>query len=478
MLGYCLPNHRHDMAKTYVLAGYDDPGKPVFADGLKSLEGQDDVVIVRAQPGQSMAQAIRAQNIAAGDNIVIATHGTKTGGLEWNKGEILPYGEAFKHLPEGIRNIAVTSCYGEMAQRDLQFVPKGALLQTLVGTEMVNISTSITQFAKETRGETSPAIIMIEALDNVDPNEVAKVAAEHNAKNGTHFETDPNKVLPHTIGIGGKPPEPLNLSDKLDNMSNAGKAGKLNMHAMQEATAMVIERFDTTRFNYQTKQQESGGMIAEASLDVRIIGVAAKINAGAPLESIEEKRIGYALAIAYLDKSGELETMVQKARGESQPHAPAQAPAQTERPDVTTVQNFLNDVGMKGLNGKPLATDGVVGDNTRHAFVQFCEQNDLDPAKGVDEKFQATMQRYQAAFKSGALTKQEAIDIRQSHEVLRDITKGMSPQQLSAIRSEFADMRNAMMGNGNDTQVKEEIGQLVAVTKQAMVEQDSARGRV
>lgn len=481
------------MAKTYVLAGHDHNN--AFVDSLAVFRARDDVVVIQPIPGESIADTIRKQGIAAGDTVVVASHGGK-GSIDWNQGESVSYETIFKTLPEGLSTIAVTNCFGGSAQDSLAHVPKGAVLQSLVGSETIGVGTAVTQFAREAKAGMSPTDMFLEALDNVDPKEVASVAARENAVSTTPaFVSDPNKVLPHLIGIGGG--ESINLNDKIAEMGRAADAGTLDRIALDKATQLVFDRFDTARdgrkmemtgFNWSefkvTHEYKSaevnGGKQAEDALREQILGVSIKMQMGVPLEGFEEKRLGYALAAAHMQTSGEMDRLMQQAKMPPT-QAPQQAPAQAataQQPDVASIQNFLNDMGMVGANGKTLTPDGIVGNNTRHAFMKFCEQNDLNPANGVDETFRATMQRYQEAFKSGALTQQEVIDIKETQEVLSDITKGMSPAQLAAIRGEFAEMRAAMMGSGNDTQVKEEIGQLVAITKTALAEQDAARGRV
>lgn len=482
------------MAKTYVLAGHDHNG--AFTDGLAQLEGRSDVVIIRPIPGESIADTMRKQGIAAGDNLVVASHGTQ-GGIEWNQGEIARYDTAFGALPEGINTIAVTSCFGGSAQASLASVPKGTVLQSLVGTETVNVSSAITQFSREAKAGLSPTDMFLEALDNVDPNQVAAVATrENSASNNQPLVADPNKVLPHVIGIGGNPPISINLNDRIAQMGKEADNGTLDRIALDRAVQKVTERFDTT---HDTKEMEMTGFSwsefkvtheyrsteanrgehAEAALKDEIIGVSMKLQMGLPLETIEEKRIGYAIGAAYMETSGELDKLMAQAK--SVP-APAQEIAATEkaqpaaqaadRPDVVSVQNFLNEMGVKGANGKLLTPDGIVGPNTLHAFKQFCEQQGLNPANGVDDTFQNVMASYQ----SGALTKQEIADIKESKAILNELTEGMSAAQLSAVRAQFADVRAAMMGSGNDTQVKEEIGQLVALVQNNAPQQDSARG--
>ncbi len=484
------------MAKTYVLAGHDHNN--AFADSLGVFRARGDVVVIQPQAGEAIADTLRKHGMAAGDNVVVASHGAK-GGIEWNKGEIVSYETIFKTLPEGISTVAVTNCFGGSAQDSLAHVPKGAVLQSLVGSETIGVGTAVTQFAREATAGMSPTDMFLEALDNIDPKEVASVAARENAVSTTPaFVTDPNKVLPHLIGIGGG--EPINLNDKIAEMGRAGDAGTLDRVALDKATQMVFNRFDTTRDGREMEMtgfdwsefkvthayksaEVSGGKAAEDALREQILGVSVKMQLGVPLEGFEEKRLGYALSAAYMETSGELDKLMAQAKGTTAPAQEAAGPAQAQpvaqaatapqdRPDVVDVQNFLNDMGVKGANGKPLAPDGIVGPNTRHAFMQFCEQHGLDPANGVDEEFQAVM----ASVKSGALTKAELADIKQADAILDDLATGMSAAQLTAVREQFAEVRAAMMGSGNDHQVKEEINELVALVQNNAPQHDSSRG--
>lgn len=550
------------MAKTFVLVGYDESKS--FTREVETLAAKDDVVIVHAKPGESVATTMKAAGIKAGDMVMIEAHGSvgaddkPNGKIVWNKGQNIPYSEIFKNIPEGVPFVTVASCYGGMAQNDLPALPPGTTLHSTVG-ETISLAWIGNQMSGELGKNFTQLDVVLEALDNVDPQKLAEWDKQYKIteKEGV-ARVDPNKVLPHTIGIGGKPPVELNLDKQIERLTK--NHASLNTAAMSQAISLVQEKFDTRLGDTKRESAEAPELVAqkERQLDLKVAEVAAKIQSGIPLDGLQEKRIGYAITYTYLDKSGELEQMVNKAKGISQPapevavSAPATVPA-TAAPTVATtiatpppaaapapapipqavapisapvtkaerlealdptpqpvaaspapaapklepspidnanlqkldnlaqpapaqqapkppkpeeIQRFLNEQGYRDAGGQELKVDNIVGPKTTHAYVAFCQDHGLDPAKGIDAKFQDTMRNLQSgtefsqpigkefiamkqAIETGALTKDEQQIIKNVDKVVDAANNWLPAGMQASLRDEFAEMRAKLRGGEN-----------------------------
>ena len=247
---------------TYVLAGHDHNGafKGVMAAFEKRTREVGDVKILTPKQGESL-QAMASQ-IKPPANIILEAHGGDDGSFEWNKGQLHSYSQLFAALPRaGIQSITINGCYGGSAQTMLAEVPSGAILQSSVSAHVTGFDNAGVQMAKEitARKTITPLGIMLEALDNNIPehyevyrnaiNNYARANPEEAKKKGIAIEhIDANEMLPHTIGIGGKPPIKLDLNVEMKKIAASSKAESLDAKAFESAVAAVKEHFDPYAF--------------------------------------------------------------------------------------------------------------------------------------------------------------------------------------------------------------------------------------
>ena len=298
--------------KTYVLVcekGEDD--------GFNLYRQRDDVIILQPKPGETIEQV--AAKIQGPANVILQAHGETNGTFQWHQDERVPYSQFFQALPRsGILSVTLGSCYGGIAQREdiLSAAPPGTLVLSMTGPQTSSVSSVTVMFAKETWHLTRPVDLYIKALDNFDSDRYREYMTWSNQTYRENEITDPNEALPHILGIGGDPPQPIDLANQLGALS-----GQQNAPAFQRAVQRVQELFDTVRG--RTNPVKGGkwvifnslGPEAERKLDDDIAAMAQKLARGDVPKNAEEKRIAYALTAAYLDESGELQRMINKQPG-------------------------------------------------------------------------------------------------------------------------------------------------------------------
>lgn len=385
--------------KLYVLVGHDHNN--AFEGMVKALEERGkikgDVVILRAKPDQTISDLTKT--IKGPANVMVAAHGEKDATFEWNNGQKLPYANLFHALPRtGVSSVIIAGCYGESAKiaeagREL---PVGAVLQSVVGSKVPGWSTALTQYGTELGQlpELNRSALLIEALDNTDPQASVKLAKAYDAaqrmKNPLYkfgqgiADYKASDVLPHTISIGGKPPIALDLDIELANLS-----GRMNDKARQDtfrqAVKYVRERFDANA---------GEGTGNEIKLQARIEAVAYKLGHGTNTEklSLEEKRIGYAITAAYLEGSGEMDRVI------AQEHARANGTLQRKAITVewdgkgnkTIAQiQAIAEVGGIGTDDGGARDNKVTGQNNQRTQRFIREMSDaLSIVPGSDPKYE------------------------------------------------------------------------------------------
>jgi hypothetical protein len=326
--------HTTGKVMTYVLAGYDGNAgfKHEIASFQKRADEKGDVVILRPQPGKTLAETVN--QIQSPANILVMAHGSENGSFRWGKEESISYRELFSHLPEnGIQSITIGGCYGESGVSMLEGAPKGTIVQAIVGAKVVGWGGEDKRFSKElvASKEITPLTIMLKALDNTDPLAFSKRSKEFNERAENQlshnvFNTNPNDVLPHTIGIGGFPPVKLDLNEKLATLSSLGKAHKLDHEQFKKAISQVKKHFDPSNGEIEINgdklnewiDDKTGMSPRRIGLNSRVDAVAKKIESGADVQAftLEEKRIGYALTVANLYETGEMTRLGAQLRGE------------------------------------------------------------------------------------------------------------------------------------------------------------------
>lgn len=301
------------MAKTYILVGHDRNG--AFADDVAAFEqrGRDrgDVEIIYAKPGQSMADV--ARDITPPANVMLLAHGDEHGRFEWTKGSRVGYKKLFEQLPQGVESVTIGSCYGgkSLAKEMLEHAKPGTIIQSQVGAKVVGWGDG-GKSAKEITSypEITQLTLLLESLDAVDP----KKFSEWSKRDG--FNSNPNDVLPHTVGIGGRPPKEMDLNVEMQNLR-----GK-NVNPV--AVTKVKEHFDKSLWE---------GVRSEEELDRRIDSVVQKLKGGdvdPRAFTPEEKRIGYGLAVAHLHETGEIKHRVEQAIEEPKQAAEREKAARAE----------------------------------------------------------------------------------------------------------------------------------------------------
>jgi hypothetical protein len=198
-----------------------------------------------------------------------------------------------------------------MAQDHAHTLPPGTILQSLVGKEVVGFNHSIGEFAADifSPEKSTRVAVLLESLDNVDPQLFPQWAAEINAREGENvIQMDASKVLPHIISIGGNPPIQLDMEGELASLSERARNGTLDAAVFDASVAMVQQYFDG----------DAGvdtGAVGNVNVDMAVDAVADKLRAGVDPAtfSLEEKRMAYAITIAHMENSGALNTMVEQA---------------------------------------------------------------------------------------------------------------------------------------------------------------------
>ena len=333
------------MSTTYIIAGYDGTGgfnEPMkvwdqreFDSRMHPAPGKDDVVVMRPRPGETFEQTL--SHIKGPANIVIESHGSNNGYMQWGNGDFHTYGELFAALPRtGIQSITVSGCYGEAAQSMLDQAPHGAIVQSVGGSKTTMDGRISGLVATDAAAEKNlnPLTIMLSALDHNDPKRYQEETESQNrwvrdnpeeakAQEIGYEDANPNNVLPHTIGIGGKPPTNIDLNVEMARISAQGRTGKLDPHAMAAAVAAVKEHWkddappkeeglgDRIRgwFSNEPPQSQETGK-SPAAVDA----VARKLASGADTNqfTLEEKRIGYAITVADMYKDGSIARAVER----------------------------------------------------------------------------------------------------------------------------------------------------------------------
>jgi len=272
-----------------------------------------DCIVIAAKKGESLAQAVK--KIEGPANIILTCHGNEDGTFDWHEDEAISYAELFKALPpKGIVSITIDGCYGGSAEGPnlLKTAPDGALVQALTGAKTVGWNCFTQQFARETKGMTDPVDLFLKALDTFDPDMFKKETEDSNKKDGSRDDTNPEHALPHMIGIGGHPPRVINLAAEVEKLADYNNGPGLDSLAWNTAITRVQKQFDT--IECRDGHTPIGlGPKAEALLQAHIAFVADKIKHGEMPKNVEEKKIAYGLAAAYLQESGELERQIELA---------------------------------------------------------------------------------------------------------------------------------------------------------------------
>jgi hypothetical protein len=393
--------------KTYVLIGYneeDDESAAIWdkvqAGPLRKIStvyknrGNCEILSFNDPRYATYKDAIAS--ITSPANVILQSHGGKDGRFSWTLKEYLEedpspsYADFFRQLPSsGIASVMLGNCYGGTAETEeaLASCPPGTLVFSMTGTKTLNSGAVAAKFAEETKGLTDPVDIFLKALDNFNPQAYRKDReSEYKSRlEGSEFirklaavtifdvDSDPDHALPHIIGIGGQPPQLINLQTECRALN-----GKATDPAFLRAIARVQTRFDTdyipnfVYFDEKGKHMEGGGggPEAERALDVHIAAVAHKLATGwipadeeargTPLtdEEVEEKRIAYAITTAWLKESGELEQRIGTAKrlADAQPRFDAYGtliatpdPRVISQSDLVTPeeQYYLNSVSLK-----------------------------------------------------------------------------------------------------------------------------------
>ena len=306
---------------TYVLAGYDK--ESAFADELAVYAKRSDVKIIRPQEGVSFKKAL--EEIKPPADIIIACHGGEHGTFQWKEHFSFHYDTLFKDMPqEGIGAVISTGCFGEMAQFGTH-IPPGTLVMSLVGQKVPSWGgndASGVRFAFETQGITDPVRLVLKSLDAVDIYQNGLEAATYNAKHKhdgvAHVDANLGHILPQVITIGGTPPLVIDMAKETDALLQHGPEGKINRTAFADAIRMVQDTFDA-----------HGSRHAEHKLDKHIAYVAELMLEGKSPKNMlwDDVKIQRALAIAYLEKNGDLTRDIA--------HAKAPYPAPQAQPDPT-----------------------------------------------------------------------------------------------------------------------------------------------
>lgn len=292
--------------KTYIIAG-DDAGQENFDDFTRKMAGRPDVVIIRPKPGESLAKAVENAHMQTPANVIIACHGGQDGTITWNKGGTpVAYDALFAALPkQGIGFIANLACFGGSAEQQTAHLPKGCVLFSMAGktVSLDDYNGAITRLK-----ELNPTNIVIAGLGAFNHT---TIEAQLNSTPGNRGALTANDTVSHTISIGGG--APINLDRELGGLSQTGAQHTLDPAAFDASLQRVKQYFDASHLSLLSNKtpeptilQRLKGEKPVSELEAQINAVAEKIKHGESLSTDAERRIGYALTVAYLDQTGEL----------------------------------------------------------------------------------------------------------------------------------------------------------------------------
>ncbi len=307
---------------TYILSGYN-------AVGLPGAE------VIAAVPGQTLDEALRHMEAPA--HVILDAHGRPDGTFQWNEGQWLPYAQLLEALPrQGVASVTLTNCFGESAltEETLRAAPAGTVVHALTGKESDSVFPTAYQFAYEAKGQSSPSDHVIEVFDNFDPTQYRTLVSALNQRDDTAHPADPGLALPHIIGIGGATPQRIDLQERVAQLAAHGETLRGD-DAWQEAIRQVQRRFDTVNYHLAYDQIISLGPEEETRLQRSIAATAENLEHGIAPQTAEDRRVAYALATAYLDRSGELEQRRIVALGDGAHTAAEIAPAGELAADAT-----------------------------------------------------------------------------------------------------------------------------------------------
>ena len=363
---------------------------------------------IRATPGQSVAEA--AGSIRTPANVILAAHGQPEGTFLWNLGEKLPYADLLGALPrEGVHSVTITSCYGgtALSYETLRMAPPGTIVQTIVSESSKGVFGFTKRWGDELRDIDRPGDAFIVALDNFDPQDYERQIRYLNATYHESSDHSPDHALPHVIGIGGTNPQRIDLDDTITRLAASGATLATDKN-WASSVSHVQSLFDTVNLRMNPdapdEQMMSGG--DEHALDDAIAAVAKKIERGERPANVEERRIAYGLAAAYMDASGELARMQAKAIGQSGWKGQNSLTEDTLRELEKTT---FRTVAGKILNGEFSAVKQAWKDRNILASI--------DGANGTQADGKVDLQEIQFALLRHNITSLDQVDINRDRNI-------------------------------------------------------------
>lgn len=341
------PHPQGDSIRTYVLVGADNKGEAFLKESAKELSNKWGIVVLEQSPDEEIEDTIR--KIKPPANVILLAHGNEDGSFQWHHDHQLNYSDRFSYadifsaLPrQGILSFTLNSCYGGSAnaKRFLKAAPAGMMVQSFVGAHNMGDGRMTTDFIIEGTSLSNKTDMLLKAFDNFDPREYITYTEMWNRKLSNTNDSNPENALPHIVGIGGNPPRVINLDNELKTLNYGGSStdnllSRRDEDAFNRAVTRVQNSFDTQHWitnpdNDQTIVWQNLGASGESILDDSIAAIAAEIRTGKftpdalmpeglseeqqSIYRAERKRIAYALTVAYLDESGEMQRMVEKQK--------------------------------------------------------------------------------------------------------------------------------------------------------------------
>lgn len=253
---------------TYVLVGDDHNG--AFKGAVEGYSKQPNVVILRPADYPTIDAAIAAIKTPA--NLVIACHGLEDGSFTWNQNaptekEGYPaYSDLYHQLTVQEKTdipICVNlACFGEtgLDSKALYDAPPGMVVYSMIGNTP-NAGQFITLFQRESSNLSDPTALMLEALDNLNPQYHRDIK-----DNKLNDGLDAFKALPTVIGIGGDSPVLIDLKHRSDDLTYTQES---NPDAFKQAVRLVKDHFDAkaTTFKAITGVLQEWGLTLEQLAD-------------------------------------------------------------------------------------------------------------------------------------------------------------------------------------------------------------------
>lgn len=167
-------------------------------------------------------------------DIIVAAH-SESNMLLWNSGDSLSYGDFFGALPKNTAAVAVMGCEAGNAIGDVSKLPTGTILYPMVTAnspvrpDELEVASHMSLDPNSIGGSIlSAQELFVNRLFSISPETIASRNKQLQRSNSAYTEeyasSDPYKLVPTEIAIGGNPPLIIDLKQKLVELSTSKRA--------------------------------------------------------------------------------------------------------------------------------------------------------------------------------------------------------------------------------------------------------------